>query len=428
MSTQSKPAVLMVAFHFPPMRGSSGLQRSLGFARYLPGAGWQPVVLAPHPRAYPDTDTTQLSLLPEGLEVHRSFCLDAARHLAILGRYPDQAAIPDRWRFWLPFAVRQGLRVIREHRPEVIWSTYPITTSHLIGQRLALKSGLPWIADFRDPMVERNPRTGGMAPGDPRLREARLKVERAAVESAAALVFCTDGARQICLDRYPELDPGRCHVIPNGYEEQNFIMAEAHESESASANSPARFTLIHSGTIYPTPDRDPGPFLQAVAALKDKGTINADRFRVILRATGHDAVFEPLLNKLDIADIVSLEPPLPYVTALSEMLNADGLLLFQGYTSNPAIPAKLYEYLRAGRPILALTDAGGSTAALLNELKTAIQASIEDPIAIENALEQLLSDEGQDRYPYTSRSAIEKFSRESLTGQLAELLEATRQR
>lgn len=92
--------VLMIAYHFPPMHGSSGMQRTLRFARYLPDHGWEPIVLAPSPRAYQQTDSGQLADIPQQVRVHRAFALDTARHLTVMGRYPRVLALPDRWVSW----------------------------------------------------------------------------------------------------------------------------------------------------------------------------------------------------------------------------------------------------------------------------------------------------------------------------------------
>src|SRR5215470_2462779 len=128
--------VLMIAYHFPPLRGSSGIQRTLRFVQYLPERGWQPYVLAPHARAYGAVGDDLMQELPSGLVVERAFALDAARHLAIRGRYLGGLAIPDRYVYWVLGAVPAGLGLIRRYRPKVLWSTYPIATAHLIGYLL----------------------------------------------------------------------------------------------------------------------------------------------------------------------------------------------------------------------------------------------------------------------------------------------------
>ncbi|HKQ60618.1 MAG TPA: hypothetical protein VJS92_04985, partial [Candidatus Polarisedimenticolaceae bacterium] len=146
--------VLMIAFHYPPYRGSSSVHRTLAFSKYLGGCGWQPVVLSAHPRAYPQTGDEQLAEIPADVPVERAFALDSARQLALGGRYLRLSAVPDRWSSWALGAVPAGLALIRRHRPAALWSTYPIATAHWIAAALARLSGLPWIADLRDSMTE----------------------------------------------------------------------------------------------------------------------------------------------------------------------------------------------------------------------------------------------------------------------------------
>ena len=123
--------VLMIAFHFPPLAGSSGIQRTLRFVQHLPAHGWQPLVLTAHPRAYEATSADLLGSIPPDTVVERAFALDTARHLAVAGRYPGFLARPDRWRSWALGAVPAGLAMIRRHRPDVIWSTYPIASGRV---------------------------------------------------------------------------------------------------------------------------------------------------------------------------------------------------------------------------------------------------------------------------------------------------------
>src|SRR5690606_32258303 len=143
--------VLLIAYHFPPVAGSSGVQRTLRLAQYLPEYGWQPIVLTVQSSAYDRIDASSLAEIPPSCEVVRTPCLDARRHLSLRGRYPRFAALPDRWASWRLWGVRQGLRLVRHHAVDALWSTYPIATAHQIGAAIARRSRKPWIADFRDP-------------------------------------------------------------------------------------------------------------------------------------------------------------------------------------------------------------------------------------------------------------------------------------
>lgn len=136
--------VLMVAYHFPPLAGSSGIQRTLRFVQQLPDFGWEPIILTAHPRAYERVSDDLLREVPVHLMVYRAFALDTARHLSIARRYPGFLARPDRWMSWRWGAVAAGLRLIRRYQPVALWSTYQqFLLSLFIGFYLTFKQSVP---------------------------------------------------------------------------------------------------------------------------------------------------------------------------------------------------------------------------------------------------------------------------------------------
>ncbi len=354
--------VLMIAYHFPPIKGSSGIQRTLKFCQYLPQFGWQPSVLTTNERAYETVSQEQMHQIANGTVVTRAFALDTSRHLSICGRYSRFLALPDRWASWLVGGIFSGLRLIVQQKPHIIWSTYPIATAHLIAYALHKMTGLPWVADMRDPMAQDN------YPEDPLQHRVFRWIENKIALKASAICFTSPGAIDEFIKKHEGLiDPKRIVLLENGYDEDCFKAAEKLAQQLPSRNK-RPLTLLHSGIIYPS-ERDPRPFLQAVAQLKKSGVIDSQSVNIIFRASGHDNYLEPLLKSMDVDDIICLEPPLPYVEALAEMLTVDALLLFQSASCNYQIPAKLYEYLRAGRPILGITDASGDTAKIVGRYR-----------------------------------------------------------
>jgi len=416
-----KKKALLVAFHFPPIKASSGLERTLSLTRYLPNHGWEPLVLSASPAAYPGVSDERLGQVPQDTIVRRSFALDATRQLAIGGRYPKWFVLPDRWQTWVLSAIPAGLAMIRRHRPQVIWSTYPIVSAHWIGYALHRITGLPWVADFRDPMVERNVRTGEMFPQWSALRLARLAIERRAAHHASALTFCTAGARQICMDRYPDADASRWRVVANGFDESAFAAAAQAPAEPPQHGD--AIMLLHSGTIYPSPDRDPSHFFRALRRVLDQRSMGSRAVKVVLRASGVESHYRELLSSLQLTDHVVFAAALPYEAALQEMLGADGLIIFQGYTSNPAIPAKLYEYFRARRPILALADSEGETARLMREESVGEVTSLEDEGLIVQALGKFLNEIENGGCHVMEYSRIASFERAQAVSKFAELFD-----
>ena len=184
----SMKRVLMIAYHFPPIQGSSGVHRTVQFARHLPSFGWAPIIVAPHPRAYPVIGDDSWAEMPEEAVVKRAFALDSARHLSVKGKYLGVTAIPDRWISWWPAAVFECMRLVRKYKPQVIWSTYPIATAHLIGLTVSRLTGIPWVADFRDPMVQDG------QPASQLNRMVGQRLEKAVVRQAACCTLVSSSA------------------------------------------------------------------------------------------------------------------------------------------------------------------------------------------------------------------------------------------
>lgn len=406
--------ILLVAYHFPPSSISSGHLRTLALVRYLPDFGWRPCVLSANPRAYTRVDSRLLAEVPDHVTVTRAFALDAKKHLGINGTYPILLAQPDRWASWWFGAVPAGLRLIRRHRPAVIWSTYPIASAHLIAHTLHRLTGIPWVADFRDPIGDSD------TAGSPLTRKVRGWVERRTVEHSACNVFTTAGAARLYAERYPERRSEDFEVIPNGFDEVDF--ADLPNGQPVAKKQPAALQLIHSGLLY-REQRDPSAFLAALAELRSGRDVSPDSLQVTLRASGHEQHYAQVIDSLGLGDMVMLRPPVPYHEALREQYEADGLLLFQGSEYNRQVPAKVYEYLRIGRPIFALTDPSGDTAAMLRAAGVGSVVQMDSKEAIVPALRQFISTVRERECKALSPEEVAKYSRRSRVEELATLLD-----
>lgn len=403
--------VLMIAYHFPPLAGSSGMQRTLRFCQDLPAFGWQASVLSTHPRAYEATRADLLQAIPASVDVTRAFALDARRHLSVFNRYPGFIARPDRWLSWLLGALPAGLRIIRQQKPAVIWTTYPIPTAHLIGYWLAKISGLPWVADFRDPMAHAG------YPEDPVTWQSYLRVEQKVFAKASRMVFTTPGAMRLYQQRYPE-QAARIQLIENGFDEASFATPPA----ALRPLNPGQFTLLHSGIVYPQ-WRNPQALFAAVRQLIDGGQLPAQALCIRFRAAEHDAFLQSLVAANGLADVVQILPPVAYQAALAEMCAADGLLALQSDDCNDQIPAKVYEYIRAQRPVLGLCGTGSDTAAVLQRAGIAHLAPLASSELIAPVLQAFLAAAQSGAWQPLGNAFVESFSRRAKAEELAALLD-----
>jgi hypothetical protein len=405
----------MVAFHFPPQAGSSGIQRTLRFVQHLPALGWQPLVLSASPHAYDKTDADLLADVPADTVVRRAFALDTARHLQLRRRYLGWMARPDRWISWKFDAIRQGLEMIEAYKPDVIWSTYPIATAHVIASALHQKSGLPWVADFRDPMAQDG------YPTDPRTWQSFQRIEADAAARARFCVFTTPGAARLYQQRYPGMAE-RMVVLENGYDEESFLSAPNASVAPLASGRP--LVMLHSGIVYPS-ERDPTQLFEALGRLKQAGTLMPQELRIRFRASVHDDLLKSLAQTHQVQDFIEVCPAIAYRDALAEMLEVDALLVMQASNCNAQIPAKVYEYLRAGKPVLGLTDPDGDTAGALRSagLNDVVRLDSADDIAL--ALPAVVQRIREGKSAQAHPMAVQQASRLCRSASLAQLLSRT---
>jgi len=402
--------VLLIAFHFPPVAGSSGVQRTLRFAQYLPEFGWRPIVLTVAASAHEQVDERAYALVPDGCEVIRCPCIDVGKTLSIGGRYPRFLALPDRWASWQLSAIPTAMRLARQVPIDAIWSTYPIATAHRIGAAVSRRSRLPWVADFRDPMAQDG------YPPEPRRWRSFKRIEEVAAHRAERLVFVSQSALELYRRRYPETPAHRFALLENGYDEASF----SGLPDSGSPTGPAPL-LLHSGIVYPD-ERDPRALFQALGRLKAAGAIRSGDFRLRFRAPVHEDLLEELARKHSISDFIEICPAVSYREALSEMLRADALVIMQGANCNEQTPAKMYEYLRARRPILPLAAPDGDAGRALARLGFPFVTRLESVDDLMTNLPAFLAALRAGTLPVADASDVERFSRRSLTESLAALL------
>ncbi len=368
-------------------------------------------MLTVSPRAYPDVNDSLLLQIPKTVKVHRAFGLDARRHLAYKGKYLSAFDIPDRYSTWIPFAIAKGLAVAGGGKIDAIFSTYPIATTHLIGYSLHKLLGKPWVADFRDPMWDDY--TGEASNT---LLKRRKAIEALAVKHCSSAIVTTQGMQELYAGRYSKAESDKVKVIPNGFDENDFT-----QMESAPARTNGKVTLVHPGLLDAV-DRNPVHFFRAIDLVIKRGWVKREMLRINLYAPGEGQQLpgSEELKSLGLEDVVNVLGPVPYQESLAIMSKADVLLLFQGPSCDHQIPAKLYEYMRIGRPILALTTEKGDTGRLVTSTASGFISPIDDVEAIANALRRVVTSVEQGiALPQADRSVAARFSRQSQAKELA---------
>ncbi|OUR63265.1 hypothetical protein A9Q74_02875 [Colwellia sp. 39_35_sub15_T18] len=348
----------MVALDFPPCQ-SAGVQRTLKFAEYLADLGWEIVVLTVNENVYRNVDKQNI---PDKINVYRCHSYDSSVDFAYKGKYFGWSKVPDRWWSWALKAIPMGKSLIKKYNPSVIWSTYPVSTAHYIGYKLHKFSRIPWVSDFRDPLQCR------YDPTVKRYSSVAKWIEKKAIEHSSKAIFTTEKAVQMYQKLYPDELLSKFNVIENGFDEANFVGLPVIEK-----NEKGKFILLHSGSIY-SDGRDPYKLFVALSELKKEGVISSKNFSLIFRGGVCTEKHNGNISELNIDELITFAPNIPYKSSLVEMMQADSLLILQGTLFNNQIPSKAYEYIRTGKPIVALTGKNGATESLLKKMSTGFSA------------------------------------------------------
>lgn len=381
--------ILLITYHFPPS-AASGTFRLLGFARHLPRHGWQPLVVAPPMLPWEPIDPALLKDVPPSTVIRE---VRYPAHAPKLLRAAAQYAI------WLPRAWSACKQMVAEHRPDVVLTSGPPHCVHALGHYLKRRTGLPWVADFRDPWISNETsRTLTW-----RQRWA-LRWERGVFENADLVLANAPNACTLYQRHYPA-QREKIVTLTNGFDPQPVSHLVERKTEG-------NVELLHAGEIYA--GRNPTPLFEALATLKAGG--NPVKFRLLGRCESSEVHAQ--IRERGWTDFVVYEGQRDYQDALQAMQAADILVLFDSPGRRVGVPAKLYEYLGAGRPILALAEGDGDTAAILREsgvLHRVVAPT--DAAGIHRAVAELVA--ARVSAPSLHSTRVAQFTREKLAGVLA---------
>ena len=438
--------LLAVSHFFPPI-GGTAVMRMLKFVKYLPESGWRCCVLSSAQSAYLASDDALVGEIPEGTRVERVRGRDVMPVFRTVGKAaglarrvvprsapataaapdlgdaprkdapprPGFGPLPDRFIGWYPAAVRAGLRLIREERPEAILSTSSPYTSHLVAMSLSRRTGIPWIADFRDPWFFAEP--GGRL--TPRQR-IEFRLERKVVSRARRVINVSEPWADIQRRRHGAVtDPAKFVVIMNGYDQDDVAPVSSRPSGG-------RLRLCYFGTLRD--HRSPREFLIALhKVLGQRPEMRAD-----LSVEFVGGMFDPpgvppnsaIVERLGLGDVVRVRAYVPHGDLKREMETVSGLLLIIGnyLHSEGTYSGKIFEYLATGIPVFAVVP-DGVARDLIVEAGAGEPAPYGDPRGIAAALDLFLRRlrEGPPYRP-APKELLETFSRRALTRRLAALL------
>ena len=431
--------VLIISYYWPPT-GGSGVQRWVKFAKYLPEEGWQPVIYTPENPEQLAKDTSLEAEVPEETEVIKTHIIEPyelykkvlrksghskeavevnpvnAQHKSRL----QKAAMwvrgnlfrPDPRCLWIRPSVRFLKKYLAEHPVDLIVSTGPPQSMHLIGLRLARETGLPWIADFRDPWTRIFYfKHLQMTKATERWHE---KMEKKVLDEASAVVAVSPLVQQ----EFQAMTDTPVELITNGFDECDF---EGSECTEAYGGPEKNFTITHTGLF--AADGNPTVLWDVLSEKCAKD----EQFRKLLKIKLIGKNDEQIIKALEdrgLKDMLEDMGYQPHSAAVQEQRTASVLILplRKEPEYKAVLPGKLFEYLASFRPVLGIGQTDGAMAMILNETKTGKVIDWEDKEGISEYIEKCWKMHLEGRLT-TEGADLSHFTRRSITRRMVQLFE-----
>ncbi|MDY0286704.1 MAG: glycosyltransferase [Bacteroidia bacterium] len=426
--------VLIITYYWPP-GGGAGVQRWLKFSKYLPENGWYPVIYTPENPEVPALDASLEKDIPEACEVIRkpinepySFYkrftgrgkeetvnagfLDEGRKPGLKDKIAvwirGNLFIPDARKFWIRPSIKFLTRYLRENPADVMVSTGPPHSMHLIALGIKHKLDIPWVADFRDPWTGIDFYDQLMLTGYADRKHHRLEQE--VLQQADRVVTVGwESARLL------EHNGGRkVDVITNGFDADD--MGDPNAPEERNSNT---FTIRHVGAM--NKDRNYNSFWQAIKKLNDHKLFKK---KLVVELIGKsDAAVRASVEQAGLQDLVSFIAYVPHRKIGGLLRSADLLYLPINNTPNSKaiLTGKLFEYIASGTPVLGMGPEDGDAARVLRDAGIGMMLPVDcSPECIVQSVFSLVY---QSFTPINPGYDREMYSRKALTSRLTELLE-----
>ena len=424
---KSKIRVLIITYYWPPA-GGSGVQRWLKFVKYLRDFDIEPIVYTVDTNHLIE-DKTLLDEVPDGTEVLKTSIMEPQKFLSFLGgKSKKQGAgflkskpssigqisryiranyfIPDARKYWIKPSVKFLKQYLEKNPVDAIISSGPPHSLHLIGLNLKKSLNVKWISDFRDPWTSID--YFHHLPLSKKSLKRHKELEESVVRSSDKVVVVGKSMKEEFLPYSKEV-----HVISNGYDTQN---------ESSKVALDQEFSMTHLGMM--NADRNPKNLWNVLKKLSSENTDFQNRLRIRLIGNVAEEIKKELAvfkeHQVEFLDYVSHEEVAQYqqssqllLLSINNVPNAKGI-----------ITGKIFEYLQAKRPILAIGPEDGDAAEILSTTNAGEIFDYHEEKRLEEHISQLFKQYKEGNLVINSAN-IEKYHRRELTKDLASLIHKT---
>ncbi len=408
------------------------MQRWMKTVKYLREFGWEPIVFTPENAEVSQLDQSLLKEVPEGIEVVKSPIWEPFDlYRKVLGKKKNEKIqpgflqeskgnqtlqnmsiwvrgnffIPDAKMFWIKPGAKALIEYLKNNHVDAIVSTGPPHTTHMIARKAHKATGVPWLADFRDPwtFIDFYDKLQLTSWADKRHRKMETRVFK-----EASKVVCVTWSWAAEFKR----QQGReVQVITNGFDPADFIGAGTVPLDK-------KLTITHAGSL--NADRNPESLWKALAELIEEEPSLREHLELQMIGPLDVSALDGMKNA-GITDLLNHIPSLQHDEVVARLMTSQLLLLPLNDTPNidGVVPGKLYEYLGAKRPIVAIGKTTGDSARIIKETGAGIIAGFGDVAALKAGLKTQI-EAYQNGSLSVDSSGIERFSRKVLAGQLAE--------
>ena len=431
--------VLIISYYWPPT-GGSGVQRWVKFAKYLPSEGWQPVIYTPENPEQLAVDESLAAEVPEDAEIVKTRIIEPyelyKRVLRRSGHSKEAVEVnpvnaqnksllqkaamwirgnlfrPDPRCLWIGPSVRFLKKYLAEHTVDLIVSTGPPQSMHMIGLRLSRETGLPWISDFRDPWTKifyfkHLSMTSAT-------EKWHSKMEKKVLDEASAVVAVSPLVQQ----EFQEMTDTPVELITNGFDECDFSSEQCTEAYGGASEE---FIITHTGLF--AADGNPTVLWDVLAEKCRTDEIFKKLLRIKLIGKTDDQILKALTDR-GLEDSMINMGYQPHSVAVEQQRQASLLILplRKEPEYKAVLPGKLFEYLASQRPILGIGQPDGAMAMIVNETRTGTVIDWEDRKGLTQYIEQCWERHLEGRLS-TEGADLSRFTRRSLTRRMAGLFD-----
>ncbi|MBU2586274.1 MAG: glycosyltransferase family 4 protein [Bacteroidetes bacterium] len=425
--------VLIIAYHFPPAAGAA-TQRILKFLKYLPKFGWEGSVLTVENVDYPDLDHSLIDKIPEGTKVYRTkFWTPFGIYRRLTGRKPKEKIpvafikddhkslaerisvflrlnlfLPDAKVGWIPYAVKKGVRLIRDEKIDAIISSGPPHTCHLIARNIKRKTKVKWIADFRDPWTDIDYYSG--------MKRTKLaewcdsRMEKSVLKEADCVVSASGGYLKILKSKGIK---NSFEVITNGFDPDDFLNIPKIETN--------KFVITYTGNMPIT--RNPEMLWQVFDELVTENSDFKQKFEFWFAGV----MDEEIRSNISDRPFYQNFKDFGYVShskAIEIVFNSHLLIMIVNKvkTSNEILPGKIFEYIATGNQIMVIGPEEGEAGELIRQVEQGEAFNYVKKDEMKGYIIERFKDFKDGKIEKYYSEASHKFTREKITEKLSRIL------